>query len=113
MSKIAFNEIPAWAQSAIKRTGSLGYTQMQHSDGSLAIQNGVARFNGALVAEPGEVVTAEDRREETIALSDLPGWARHAINDNQGNMLQWTQNGCSLQLLPDGSATFDGKRVVR
>jgi hypothetical protein len=112
MAKIAWKDVPAWAQAKIRATGKDSVTQVMSGDVTLSVVGGIATYNGKIVAAPGEVVDPEDNREETINLADLPAWARSTIRNSRGQC-NIVNAGGALQLQRDGTARFNGKLVVK
>lgn len=113
MARIAWDDLPDWAQSAIRNTSPGGMTQITRDSGSLSIVGGVARYNGKEVAPEGVVVTEAISAEETIAVSALPGWARAKVYNSiaNGGQVQTNNNGNVLSITRSG-AYYNGKRVV-
>ncbi len=113
--KIAFESLPAWAQENIREASPFGISQISRDEESLSIQNGKARFNGIEVAAEGEfVASTSENVEETIHWTNLPAWARaKVLRTSKGSTVQVTVNGDSLQITPDGKATFNGMQVEK
>lgn len=112
MRKIPWNELPEWARREIKAAGKRGISQVQRNNDSLQVQNGVARFNGVLVAAKGEKVDLSDTVEETISFANLPEWAKKKIRKaGKFSMVQVSVGSDALQV-SCGSVTFNGITVV-
>lgn len=59
-------------------------------------------------------VLAGSTNEETINLAALPIWAQQRIRKTEtGSMVQVRTNGDSLQIAQDGTATYNGKKVLK
>ncbi len=111
--RLKFEEMPSWAQLAVRKAGSTGTLQMNCNSNSLMVQNGNATYNGRPVGRPGEDVTVgtDSAQDEIINFFRLPLWAwLPVLFANRYTSAQWSIFGHALTL-SGSQAVYDGKQV--